>query len=104
MSNDFQTQWGFPSEIKTQLGAARYELRKMPMQFRSGRPKWACVFYDEGGNIISTRTAMELTSKRTGEPYHVCARADTVREQTQVRVAQARSSASTSEIQDLVYA
>ena len=75
MSNDsFSAQWGFPSEIKTQLGAASFDLRPLPDNFRSGRQKWECLFFDKDNKLISRRVAMPLTSKKTGKPYHVCAR------------------------------
>ena len=75
MSNsDFQSQWGYPSEIKTDLGAAYYELRPLPDNFRSGRPKWECLFFSADRKLVSRRLAMELVSKKTGKPYRVCAR------------------------------
>ena len=76
MNSDFQTQWGYPSQMKTQLGAASYELRPLPDNFRSGRPKWECLFFAADRKLVSHCTAMELTSKRTGKPYHVCARTE----------------------------
>ena len=74
MNTDFQSQWGFPSEIKTQIGTAYYELRPLPENFRSGRPKWECLFFSSDRKLVSRRMAMELTSKRTNKPYRVCAR------------------------------
>ena len=70
----FNESWGFPSEIKTQLGAASFDLRPLPDNFRSGRQKWECLFFDKDNKLISRRVAMPLTSKKTGKPYHVCAR------------------------------
>ena len=72
--NTFNESWGFPSEIKTQLGAASFDLRPLPDNFRSGRQKWECLFFSEDRKLISRRVAMPLTSKKTGKPYHVCAR------------------------------
>ena len=76
MSNgdSFSTQWGFPSDIKKELGAAFFDLRPLPDNFRSGRQKWECMFFDKDRKLISRRVAMPLTSKKTGKPYHVCAR------------------------------
>ena len=75
MSNsDFQSQWGYPSEIKTDLGAAYYELRHLPDTFRSGRPKMECLFFSADRKLVSRRMAMELVSKKTNKPYRVCAR------------------------------
>jgi hypothetical protein len=70
----FEQQWGFPSEIKTQLGAASYDVRPLPEKFRSGRQRWECLFFGKGNELISRRVAMQLISKKTNRPYHVCAR------------------------------
>ena len=76
MSNGktFEQQWGFPSEIKKELGAASFDVRPLPEKFRSGRQKWECLFFSKGDELISRRVAMQLESKKTGKPYHVCAR------------------------------
>ena len=74
MNTDFLTQWGYPSEIKTQLGAASYELRPLPDNFRSGRPKWECLFFTSDRKLASRRLAMELVNKWTNKKYYVCAR------------------------------
>ena len=76
MSNGktFEQQWGFPSDIKNELGAASFDVRPLPENFRSGRPKWECLFFSKDNKLISRRIAMQLTSKKTGKPYHVCAR------------------------------
>ena len=77
MSNsDFQSQWGYPSEIKTDLGAAYYELRHLPDNYRSGRPKMECLFFSADRKLVSRRMAMELVSKKTNKPYRVCARCE----------------------------
>ena len=82
MSNKtFDEQWAFPSEIKKQLGAASYDLRPLPENFRSGRPKWEALFFAGDRKLLSRRTAMELTSKRTGAKYHVCEREAAARPQ-----------------------
>ena len=74
MNSDFQSQWGYPSEIKTDLGAAYYELRNLPDNYRSGRPKMECLFFSADRKLVSRRMAMELVSKKTNKPYRVCAR------------------------------
>ena len=76
MNTDFMSQWGYPSEIKTEIGAAYYELRPLPDNFRSGRPKWECLFFSANRKLVSRRMAMELMSKKTGKPYRVCARCE----------------------------
>ena len=76
MSNgkSFDEQWAFPSDVKAALGAASYDVQRVLGTFRSGRQRWQAVFRDVHGNVLSRRTAMELTSKRTGAAYHVCER------------------------------
>ena len=74
MNTDFMSQWGYPSEIKTEIGAAYYELRPLADNFHSGRPKWECLFFSADRKLVSHRTAMELISKKTNKPYRVCAR------------------------------
>lgn len=77
MSNDvksFEASWAFLSEIKKELGAASYDVRPLPVNFKSGRAKFEALFFSGDRKLISRRTAMELTSKRTGGKYHVCQR------------------------------
>ena len=74
MNSDFLSQWGYPSEIKTELGASYYELRNLPDIFRSGRPKMECLFFSADRKLVSRRLAMELVSKKTNKPYRVVAR------------------------------
>ena len=76
MNTDFQSQWAYPSEIKTQICAAYYELRPLPDNFRSGRPKTECLFFSADRKLVSRH--MELVSKKTGKPYHVCARTEPI--------------------------
>jgi hypothetical protein len=80
MSNgdSFGASWGFASEIKKELAAASYDVRPLPEKFRSGRPKWECLFFSKDEKLISRRVAMQLTSKKTGKPYHVCAREEVI--------------------------
>ena len=33
-----------------------------------------CLFFSADRKLVSRRLAMELTSKKTGKPYRVCAR------------------------------
>ena len=87
MSNGktFEQQWGFPSDIKTQLGAASFDLRPLPESFRSGRPKWECLFFSKDNKLMSRRIAMQLVSKKTGKDYHVCAREEATPPRTTLR-------------------
>ena len=60
-----------------ELGASGYDINDTPENFSTGRARLEAVYYTgEGHNrkVIETRTAMELTSKRTGKPYHVVSR------------------------------
>lgn len=70
----FQEQWAFINFVKQQLNAASYDLRPLPENFKSGRPKWECLFFSGDRKLIERRLALELVSKRTGRPYHVCER------------------------------
>ena len=70
----FAESWAFGSELKQQLGAASYDIRPLPEKFRSGRPKFECLFFDQDHALICRRIAMELTSKKTGKPYHMVSR------------------------------
>ena len=75
-ANDFQTDWGFPSDVRDSIpGSMYYTIRKTPDAFfRSGRAKYECCFTDSNNSVIQRRDAMELVSKRTGKPYHVVRR------------------------------
>ena len=73
----FEDSWAFASEIKKELGASGYDVNPTPENFSTGRPRLEAIFYEgEGYNrrVIERRAAMELTSKRTGKPYHVVSR------------------------------
>ena len=72
----FQDDWGFPSDVKATIeGAVYYDVRPTPENFKTGRAKFECLFLDASKNrVIERRAAMELTSKRTGKPYHVVSR------------------------------
>ena len=74
-SNDFADTWGFPGSVKdTIAGAAYYDITVSPGTYRSGRQKFTCAFLDANRNVICTREAMELVSKKTRRPYHVVKR------------------------------
>jgi hypothetical protein len=87
MSNGktFESSWGFPSEIKKELDAASFDVRPLPENFRSGRPKWECLFFSKDNKLMSRRVAMQLMSKKTNKPYHVCAREETAPTRTILR-------------------
>ncbi len=75
-SKSFEDNWTFPNELKTQLGAASYDIRPLLETFRSGRPKFEALFLDRTGTVLSRRIAMELVSKKSGKPYHVVSMRD----------------------------
>ena len=72
----FEQDWGFASDVKATIeGAVYYDVRPTPENFKTGRAKFECLFLDASKNrVIERRAAMELTSKRTGKPYHVVSR------------------------------
>ena len=77
-SEPFTVTWGYPSEVKTALGASWYEVTNTSNAYASGRPKLLVKFYGAGYGanraLIAERDGMELSSKRTGDPYIVCKR------------------------------
>ena len=75
--SSFDSSWAFPAELKQSLGASGYNLNPTADCFRTGRPKFECVFYTGAGHnrtIIERRDAMSLISKKTGKAYHVVSR------------------------------
>ena len=104
MNTDFMSQWGYPSEIKTEIGAAYYELRPLPDNFRSGRPKWECLFFSSDRKLVSRRMAMELVSKKTGKPYRVCARNEPAPQRTILTRQQTSSDADAHDVLNELYA
>ena len=77
--DDFFVTWGFPSEIKVTIPNAHsyevYPAPSAPSAYKSGRPRYVATFADEFGNVLATRDAMRLTSKKTNKEYDVCMRA-----------------------------
>lgn len=73
--SNFAKAWPFPSVVKQELGADSYEIVRTRENYKTGRQKWRIVFYKGHGpnkSEIQRRDAMQLMSKRTGKPYHVC--------------------------------
>ena len=64
----FAESWPWPDKEMHIVGANRYSIRRTTEKFRSGRPKFMCIFYDN--REMCTRDAMELTTK-AGKPYYV---------------------------------
>ena len=75
---DFFQSWGFPSEVKVTIpNAHSFEVHpapSAPSAYKSGRPRYVATFSDEFGNVVATRDAMRLTSKKTNKEYDVCLR------------------------------
>ena len=77
MTDSFEASWMFPNELKKDLGASGYDVNPTMDTFSTGRAKFEAVFFEgEGHNrkVVERRTAMELTSRKTGKPYHVVRR------------------------------
>ena len=76
--DDFFQTWGFPSEVKASIpNAHSFEVTPAlspPSAYKSGRPRYVASFADEFGNVVATRDAMRLVSKKTGKAYEVCLR------------------------------
>ena len=80
-SSSFTQDWAFASVIKQELKANCFDIFPSPKgeKFKSGRPKFEAVFYkyNEGVKTAFTkRPAMELISKKTGQPYFMVRRED----------------------------
>ena len=77
-NDDFQTTWRYPSEVKLTIPIAHsfevYPAPSAPSAYKSGRLRYVCEYRDEFGNVLATRDAMRLTSKKTGKEYDVCQR------------------------------
>ena len=75
---DFLQTWGFPSEVKATIPNAHsfevYPAPSAPSAYKSGRPRYVCEYRDEFGNVLASRDAMKLVSKKTGLDYVVCHR------------------------------
>ena len=75
---DFFQSWGFPSEVKSSIPNSHsfevYPAPSAPSAYKSGRPRYVATFSDEFGNVVATRDAMRLTSKKTNKEYDVCLR------------------------------
>ena len=72
----FRLEWGYLNEVaKSISGAARFEVHPVPGCYKSGRPRFEAVFLtSDAKRVVAKREAMSLTSKKTGQPYHVCRR------------------------------
>ena len=78
--NEFQRDWGFISEVRDTIpGTARHQIKITDRSFSTGRKIYEATFYGAGNvdgraQVIEKRSAMELVSKRTGNPYFVVRR------------------------------
>ena len=76
--DDFFLKYGFPSDVKASIPNAHsfevYPAPSAPSAYKSGRLRYVATFSDEFGNVVATRDAMRLVSKKTGKEYDVCLR------------------------------
>ena len=76
--DDFFQTWGFTSEVKSSIpNAHSFEVTPAlspPSAYKSGRPRYVATFTDQFKNVVGTRDAMKLVSKKTGLDYAVCLR------------------------------
>ena len=90
--NEFQRDWGFISEVRDTIpGTARHQIRLTDSTFGTGRKIYEATFYGAGNvdgraQVITKRCAMELVSKRTGNPYFVVRRKADPPAKTDLRV------------------
>ena len=78
-ASSFRTDWLFPSEVKTALGADSYEVIDTQLAYSTGRTKYEARFYSGKGRerqLITTRDAMELIGKSSCKKYYVCRAAE----------------------------
>ena len=73
----FNESWVVIWELKKTLNAATYQTRDTNEKFKSGRAKLEIKFFNVESKLITTRTAMELTSK-SGNEYIVCSKHEAV--------------------------
>ncbi len=83
--DDFTRSWGFPIELKIELGAASYHLCQLEGQtYASGRPRFQCAFFDAKKQVVTVRDAMAMVGKATGKTYYVVRREVPRREEPRV--------------------
>ena len=78
-ASTFRTDWLFPSEVKTALGADSYEVIDTQLSYNTGRAKFEARFYTGKGRerqLITTRDAMQLIGKSSCKKYFVCRAAE----------------------------
>ena len=77
-SCDFEENWGYGYTVKNMIeGATAFDINPTQLHFKSGRPKFEATFYCTSGGrrcVLEKRDVMELTNKKTGEPYFVVSR------------------------------
>ena len=73
----FEDSWVVIWELKKTLNAAIHNVSITGTTFKSGRPKLQVKFYSVESKLITTRDAMQLTSKG-GNEYIVCSKHEAV--------------------------
>ena len=71
-ASKFGEYWGFPSAVQKIFAASEHALVKTGTKYRSGRDRWEARFYDAEGELKAVCDAMQLVSKKTGQPYFMC--------------------------------
>ena len=64
-ASTFRTDWLFPSEVKTALGADSYEVIDTQLAYSTGRTKYEARFYSGKGRerqLITTRAPAKNTT------------------------------------------
>ena len=74
----FSESWAYANLLKSELGAASYDIQPFPGTFKSGRPRFMATFLDRDNKVLARRIGMELTSKKTGDYYKVFSREEWV--------------------------
>ena len=74
----FSESWAYANLLKSELGAASYDIQPFPGTFKSGRARFMATFMNAERKVIARRIGMELESKRTGDYYKVFSRQEWV--------------------------
>ena len=74
----FSESWAYANLLKSELGAASYDIQPFPGTFESGRPRFMATFMNAERKVIARRIGMELTSSKTGDTYKVFSRQEWV--------------------------
>ena len=70
-NSDFFDNWGYVTDVMSTIQDAEYyKITESDKQFKSGKQVFTCYFLNKDMNgIVTTRRAMKLLSKITGNEY-----------------------------------